>query len=84
MKSFVLYRSKISGNLCFNSMDLGMFCPSLKTRELIDERRFDISRSDKNSERYVIPMYRKNVWTNKCMHDPRNKCLQVIYHDPSV
>jgi hypothetical protein len=39
-------------------MDLGMFdkiCPSLKTRALIDERRFGMSRSDKNSERYVIP-----------------------------
>jgi hypothetical protein len=42
-------------------------CPSLKTRVLVDERRFDISRFDKNSERYVIPMYRKNVCTNKCM-----------------
>jgi hypothetical protein len=55
-------------------MDLGMFdryCPSLKTRELIDERRLDMSRSDKNSERYVIPMHRKNVWTNKWMQDPR-------------
>jgi hypothetical protein len=86
-KSFVLGRCKISGNFCFNSMDLGMFdifCPSLKTRELIDERRFDMCRSDKNSERYVIPMHRKNVWTNKWMQDPRNKCLQVSYHDPSV
>jgi hypothetical protein len=66
--SFVLCRSKISGFFFFYSMDLGMFdrvCPSLKTRELIDERRFDMSRSDKNSERYVIPMHRKNVWTNK-------------------
>jgi hypothetical protein len=42
-------------------------CPSLKTMELIDERRLDMSRSDKNSERYVIPMHRKNVWTNKWM-----------------
>jgi hypothetical protein len=66
----VLYRSKISENFCFKSMDLGMFdrlCPSLKTRALIDERRLDMSRSDKNSERYVIPMHRKNVWTNKWM-----------------
>jgi hypothetical protein len=28
---------------------------------LIDERRFDMSRYDKNSEKYVIPMHRKNV-----------------------
>jgi hypothetical protein len=41
--------------------------PSLKTRALIDERRFDMSRSNKNSDRYVIPMHRKNVWTNKWM-----------------
>ena len=43
------------------SMDLGMFdrfYPSLKTRALIDERRLDMSRSDKNSEKYVIPMHR--------------------------
>ena len=68
-------------------MDLGMFdkiCPSLKTRELIDERRFDMSRFDKNSEKYVIPMQRKNVWTNKCMQDPRKNFLQVSYHDTSL
>ena len=41
-------------------MDLGIFdkiCPSLKTRALIEERRFDMNRSDKNNERYVIPMH---------------------------
>ena len=68
-------------------MDLGMFkrvCPNLKTRELIDERRFDISRCDKNSKRYVIPMHRENVWTNKWMQDPRNNLLQVSYYDPSA
>jgi hypothetical protein len=68
-------------------MDLGMFdkiYPSLKTRALIEERRFDMSRSDKNSERYVIPMHRKNVWTNKWMQDPRKNLLQVSYHDPSA
>jgi hypothetical protein len=68
-------------------MDLGMFdkiCPSLKTRALIDERRFDMSRSDKNSERYVIPMHRENVWTNKWMQDPRKNFLQVSYYDPSA
>jgi hypothetical protein len=57
-------------------MNLGMFdrfYPRLKTRELIDEIRFDMSRSDKNSERYVIQMHRKNVWTKKWMQDPRKK-----------
>ena len=63
-------------------MDLGMFCPILKTRALIDEIRFDMCRSNRNSERYVIPMHRKNVWTNKWMQDPRNKCLQVSSYDP--
>jgi hypothetical protein len=84
---FVLCRSNISGNFCFKSIDLGLFdrfCPSLKTRALIDERRFDMHRSDKNSERYVIPMHRNNVWTNKWMQDPRKKSLQVSYHDPST
>jgi hypothetical protein len=68
-------------------MDLGMFnrvCPNLKTRVLIDEIRFDMTRSDKNSKRYVIPMHRKNVWTNKWMEDPRNNFLQDSYHDPSA
>jgi hypothetical protein len=66
-------------------MNLGMFdkiCPSLKTRALIDERIFDMSRSDKNSEIYVIPMHRENVWTNKWMQYPRKNLLQVSYHDP--
>jgi hypothetical protein len=64
-------------------MDLGMFdrlCPSLKTRALIDERKFDMNRSD----RYVIPMHRKNVWTNKWMQDPRKNFLQASYHDPGA
>jgi hypothetical protein len=56
----------------------------LKTRALIDERRFDMSISDKNSERYVIPMHRENVWTNKWMQDPRKMFLQVSYYDPSA
>jgi hypothetical protein len=59
-------------------MDLGMFnrlCLSLKTRAQIDERRFDMSRSYKNSERYVIPMHRKNVWTKEWMQDPRKNLL---------
>jgi hypothetical protein len=68
-------------------MDLGMFdrfCPSLKTRALIDERKFDMNRSDKYNDRYVIPMHRKNVWTNKWMQDPRKNFLQVSYHDSSA
>jgi hypothetical protein len=58
--------------------------PRLKTRALIYEIRIDMSRFDKNSERYVIPMHRKNVWTNKWMQDPRKIFLQVSYHDPSA
>jgi hypothetical protein len=56
-------------------MDLGMFdkfCPSLKNMAQLDKRRFDMSRSDRNNEICVIPMHRKNVWTNKWMEDPRN------------
>jgi hypothetical protein len=56
----------------------------LKTRVLVDERRFDMSRSNKNSERYVIPMHRKNIWTNKWMQDPRKNFLQVSSYDPSA
>jgi hypothetical protein len=68
-------------------MDLGMldkFCLSLKFRAQLEERILDMSRSDRNNERYVIPMHRKNVWTNKWMQDPRKKFLQVQYCDPSV
>jgi hypothetical protein len=68
------------------SMDLGIlgrFCPSLKNRELLDERRFNMNISD-NSDRYVIPMHRKNVLTNKWMQDPRNNFLQDNYHYPSA
>jgi hypothetical protein len=61
---------------------LDKFCPRLKTRAQLEERIFDMSRSDKNSEIYVIPMHRKNVWTNKWMQDPRNIFLQVNYYDP--
>jgi hypothetical protein len=55
-------------------MNLGMFdrfCPSLKTRAQLEERRFDLNKFDRGSERYVIPMHRKNFWTNKWMQDPR-------------
>ena len=58
--------------------------PSLKGRDYLDERRFDMNRSDKNSERYVIPMHRKNDWTNKWMQDPRKNFLHVKYYDPSA
>jgi hypothetical protein len=54
-------------------MDQGMFdknFPSLETRAHLEEKRFDMSRSDRNNERYVIPIHRKNVWTNKWMQDP--------------
>jgi hypothetical protein len=37
------------------------FYPSLKTRAQLYEIRFDMSRSDRNNERYFIPMHRKNV-----------------------
>ena len=61
-------------------MDLGIFdknFPSLKTRVHLEERIFDMNRSEINSERYDIHMHRKNVWTNKWMKDPRNIFLQV-------
>jgi hypothetical protein len=63
---------------------LDRFCPSLKTRAQLEERRYDMNRSDRNSERYVILMHRKNFWTNKWMHDYRKSFLQVHYRDPSV
>jgi hypothetical protein len=68
-------------------MYLGMFdrlCPSLKNRALIDERKFDMHRYDKYNDRYVIPMYRKNVWTKKWMQDPKKNLLQVNPNDPSA
>jgi hypothetical protein len=77
----------ISGIFCFKSMDLGMFdklCPILKTRARLDEIMFYMSRYDRNNEIYVIPMHRKNVWTNKWMQDPRKNFLQVSYCDPSA
>jgi hypothetical protein len=43
-----------------------------------------MNRYDKNHEIYVIPMHRKDVWTNKWMQDPRKKLLQVSSYDPSV
>ena len=61
---------------------LDRFCPSLKTRASLDGRTFD--RSDKNNDRYFIPMHRKNFWTNQWKQDPRKKFLQASHHDPSV
>ena len=54
---------------------LDRVCPSLKTRALLDERRFDMNRSGKNNDKYVIPMHTKNVWTNQWMQDPRKNFL---------
>ena len=65
-------------------MDLGMFdkfCPSLTTKARLEDKRFDMSKSD---ERFVNPMHRKNVWTNKWMQDPRKNFLQVSSYDPSA
>jgi hypothetical protein len=60
------------------------FHTSLKTRAQLGERRFDMNRSDKVNERYVIPMHRKNFWTNKWMQDPRKNFLQVHHGDPNA
>jgi hypothetical protein len=46
-----------------------IFCPSLKTKAQLEERRFDMNKSDRNNERYVIPMHRNNFWTNKWMQE---------------
>jgi hypothetical protein len=68
-------------------MDLGMFDrfrTSLKTRAQLGEIRFDMNRSNKVNERYVITMHIIFFWNNKWMQDPRNNCLQVHHCDPSV
>jgi hypothetical protein len=68
-------------------MDLGMFdrfSPSLKTREQLEERIFDMNKSDRNNERYVIPMHRKNFWTNKWMQDPRKNIFHIHHCDPNA
>jgi hypothetical protein len=69
-------------------MNLGVFdkfCPSLNGRAQLEER-VDLNKFDRNREIYVIPMHRKNFWTNKWMQEPRkNFCiLQVHHYDPSV
>jgi hypothetical protein len=68
-------------------MNLGMFdkfCAGLKTRAQLEERRFDMSRFDRNDERYFIPMHRKNAWTKKWMHGPRKNFFQISYYDSSA
>jgi hypothetical protein len=82
-------KGEISGKFFFGNMNLGMFerfCPILKTRAQLEERKFDLNKFDRNSERYVIPMHRNNFWTKKWMQDPReNFCiLQVHRYDPSA
>jgi hypothetical protein len=62
-------------------MDLGIFDRfghSMKTRVQLEEIRFDMNRY----ERYVIPMHRKDFWTNKWMQDPRFFFFQVHLCDP--
>ena len=59
------------------------FCPSLRARAKLEER-VDLSKANRNEERYVIPMYIMSFWTNKWMQEPRNNfCrLQVQHYDP--
>ena len=57
------------------------FCPSLKTRAQLEEIRFDLDKFDRDNEIYVLPMHRKNFWTNKWMWDPRkNLCRLQVHH----
>jgi hypothetical protein len=56
-------KGKISGNILFESMNLGMFdrfCPSMKDREQLEEI-VDLNKYDRNRERYVILMRRKKI-----------------------
>ena len=52
------------------------FFPSLKTRAPLEERN-DLNKFDRNRERYVIPMHRKNFWTNKWMQEPRKNFCRL-------
>jgi hypothetical protein len=81
-------KSKISEKFCFERMNLGMFdrfCPSLEARVQLEEK-FDLNKFDRNRERYVIHMHRKNFWTNEWMQEPRKNLskLQVQHCDPSA
>ena len=72
-------KRKISEIFCFESMNLSIFnrfCPSLETRAQLKERG-DMSKVNRNEERYVIPMHRKNFWTNKWMQEPRNNFCRL-------
>jgi hypothetical protein len=66
-------KGKISRNFYFESMNLGLFdifCPSMKDRVQLEEIS-DLNKFDRNRERYVILVHRKNFWTNKWMQEPR-------------
>jgi hypothetical protein len=68
-------------------MDLGIldkFCLILKTRAFLDKIKFYMNRSDRNSERYDIPMHRKSFWTNQWMQDPIIYFFQASHYDPST
>jgi hypothetical protein len=69
-------------------MNLGMFdrfCPSLNVRAQLEEI-VNLNKFDRNREKYVICMHRKNFWTNKWMQEPRNNFsrLQIQHCDPSA
>jgi hypothetical protein len=69
-------------------MNLSMFdrfCPILKGRVQLEER-IDQNNKDRNRERYVIHMHKKDFWTNKWMQEPIKNFfrLQVQHCDPSV
>jgi hypothetical protein len=55
------------------------FCHGLKARVHLKER-LDLNKG--NEEIYVIPMHRKNFWTNKWMQEPRKNFFQVQHYDP--
>ena len=53
MEALCFVKNKISGKFCFERMDLGMFNrfgPSLKSRAHLEERIFDMNRSDRSNE----------------------------------
>ena len=41
------------------------------------KERVDLINVDRNEERYVIPMHKRNFWTNKGMQEPRIVLLQI-------
>jgi hypothetical protein len=58
-KALCFDKSKMSEIFCFESMNLSMFnrlCHSLKARAQLQER-VDLSKFNRNEERYVIPMH---------------------------